>query len=103
MRAVAKAASDGKRGDVGKRARVLRQALTQSALSPSDIDAVEMKDVHQIKESLVRQLMAPVQWIKVIEKMGQDGCSTFVEVGPGKVLQGLVLKIDKTMQAEGVN
>ncbi len=61
----------------------------------SDIDAVEMKDVNLIKESLVRQLVSPVQWIKVIEKMGQDGYSNFVEVGPGKVLNGLISKISK--------
>ena len=64
----------------------------------SDIDAVEMKDVNQIKQSLVRQLMAPVQWIKVIEKMGQDGFTSFVEVGPGKVLNGLIKKISKDAQ-----
>ena len=64
----------------------------------SDIDAVEMKDVNQIKQSLVRQLMAPVQWIKVIEKMGQDDFTSFVEVGPGKVLNGLIKKISKDAQ-----
>ena len=64
----------------------------------SDIDATVMKDVNQIKESLVRQLMAPVQWIKVIEKMGLDGFDHFVEVGPGKVLNGLIRKISKDAQ-----
>ena len=79
----------------------LREALdTVSFSAPqktyySDIDAAEMKDVAQIKESLVRQLTAPVQWIKTIEKMTQDGCSTFVEVGAGKVLAGLIGKISK--------
>jgi [acyl-carrier-protein] S-malonyltransferase len=61
----------------------------------SDIDGVEMKDVTQIKESLVRQLIAPVQWTRVIEKMKQDGYSTFTEVGSGKVLNGLIKKIFK--------
>ena len=64
----------------------------------SDIDSTVMKDVNQIKESLVRQLMAPVQWIKVIEKMGSDGFDHFVEVGPGKVLNGLIRKISKDAQ-----
>ena len=64
----------------------------------SDIDATVMKDVNQIKESLFRQLMAPVQWIKVIEKMGSDGFDQFVEVGPGKVLNGLIRKISKDAQ-----
>jgi [acyl-carrier-protein] S-malonyltransferase len=61
----------------------------------SDIDSVQMTDPVKIKESLVRQLMAPVQWIKTIEKMTQDGYSSFVEVGPGKVLNGLLKKISK--------
>jgi len=64
----------------------------------SDIDAAVMKDVNQIKESLVRQLMSPVQWIKVIEKMGLDGFNYFIEVGPGKVLNGLIRKISKDAQ-----
>ena len=61
----------------------------------SDIDAAVMDDPAKIKESLVRQLMAPVQWIKTIEKMNRDGFLTFVEVGPGKVLNGLIKKISK--------
>ena len=61
----------------------------------SDIDAVTMNDPVRIKESLVRQLMAPVQWVKTIEKMNQDGYMTFVEVGSGKVLNGLIKKISK--------
>jgi [acyl-carrier-protein] S-malonyltransferase len=79
----------------------LRRVLEQVKFSPpqvtyySDIDAVIMNDVAQIKESLVRQLMAPVQWIKTIEKMTQDGFSSYVEVGSGKVLNGLIKKISK--------
>jgi [acyl-carrier-protein] S-malonyltransferase len=61
----------------------------------SDIDSIQMTDPEKIKESLVRQLMAPVQWIKTIEKMNQDGFTNFVEVGPGKVLNGLIKKIAK--------
>lgn len=61
----------------------------------SDIDSVVLTDPEKIKDSLVRQLMAPVQWIKTIEKMGQDGYVSFVEVGSGKVLNGLIKKIAK--------
>jgi [acyl-carrier-protein] S-malonyltransferase len=61
----------------------------------SDIDAKVMGDVDQIKESLVRQLMAPVQWIRTIEKMTQDGFTHYLEVGAGKVLSGLIQKISK--------
>lgn len=79
----------------------LRQELEKVTFSApavpyySDIDGLVMRDPTQIKESLVRQLMVPVQWIKTIEKMSQDGFSTFVEVGPGKVLNGLIKKISK--------
>lgn len=82
----------------------LRQALEKVVFSApktayySDIDSVEMMDTTQIKESLVRQLMAPVQWIKTIDKMTGDGCGFFVEVGPGKVLSGLIKKISKDAQ-----
>jgi [acyl-carrier-protein] S-malonyltransferase len=79
----------------------LRRTLEQMEFSApqvtyySDIDSVVMSEAAQIKESLVRQLMAPVQWIKTIEKMSQDGFTTFVEVGSGKVLNGLIKKIFK--------
>jgi [acyl-carrier-protein] S-malonyltransferase len=84
----------------------LQKAMAQVPFSDpkvsfySDIDAVEMGDVYQIKQSLVRQLTAPVQWIKVIEKMGQDGFSDFIEVGPGRVLNGLIKKISKDAQIQ---
>jgi [acyl-carrier-protein] S-malonyltransferase len=59
----------------------------------SDIDAVTLADAGGIKESLSRQLVSPVQWIKTIEKMSSDGFACFVEVGPGRVLNGLIMKI----------
>jgi len=79
----------------------LKEALGAVQLSApkvtyySDIDAKPMQDPAAIAESLVRQLVAPVQWIKTIEAMGRDGITTFVEVGSGKVLNGLIRKINK--------
>jgi [acyl-carrier-protein] S-malonyltransferase len=79
----------------------LRQALEKISFSSpkvpyySDIDSQIMNDPAQIKESLVRQLMAPVQWTKTIQKMTGDGFGRFVEVGSGKVLCGLIQKISK--------
>jgi len=59
----------------------------------SDVDAVPIMDPREIRESLVRQLVAPVQWIKTAEALSAWGIGTFVEVGPGKVLCGLIGKI----------
>ncbi|HVZ81788.1 MAG TPA: ACP S-malonyltransferase [bacterium] len=61
----------------------------------SDIDSFILDDPERIKESLVRQLMAPVQWTKTIQKMSEDGFDRFIEVGSGKVLSGLIQKINK--------
>lgn len=49
----------------------------------------------EIKKNLIAQLTAPVRWTQSVERMIQDGASSFTEVGPGKVLQGLVKKINK--------
>lgn len=49
----------------------------------------------EIKRNLINQLTAPVKWTQSVQQMIQDGASEFIEVGPGKVLQGLVKKINK--------
>ncbi len=56
-----------------------------------------------IKQNLIDQLTGPVRWTQLIRAMIADGATKFTEVGPGKVLQGLVLKIDKAMEVNGVN
>jgi [acyl-carrier-protein] S-malonyltransferase len=53
----------------------------------------------QIRKNLIDQLTAPVRWTQTIEQMINDGAGTFIEVGPGKVLQGLVKKVNKEMEA----
>jgi [acyl-carrier-protein] S-malonyltransferase len=57
----------------------------------------------EIKRNLIHQLTGPVRWTQTIEAMIADGAEKFTEVGPGKVLQGLVQKINKEMQVDGVN
>lgn len=59
-------------------------------------------DKEEIKKNLEEQLTGPVMWTQSVRSMITDGASKFTEVGPGKVLQGLVLKINKQMQVEGV-
>ena len=57
----------------------------------------------EIKENLIAQLTAPVKWTQSIQAMISDGGKEFVEVGPGKVLQGLMRKIDRSVTASGAN
>lgn len=59
-------------------------------------------DKDKIKHNLVEQLTAPVRWTQCVQAMVQDGASKFTEVGPGKVLQGLINKIAKDAATEGV-
>ena len=57
--------------------------------------ATPQTDVAAIRKNLIAQLTAPVKWTQSVEHMVADGANTFTEVGPGKVLQGLVKKINK--------
>ncbi len=54
----------------------------------------------EIKENLIAQLTAPVRWTQTVKNMIADGASSFTEVGPGNVLQGLVKKVDRKMPTE---
>ena len=65
-----------------------------------NVDAKPYTDPAQIKKNLVAQLTAPVRWTQTVQNMVADGVSSFVELGPGKVLQGLVNKIAKDIPAE---
>jgi [acyl-carrier-protein] S-malonyltransferase len=60
-------------------------------------------DKEEIKQNLIDQLTGPVRWSQSINSMINDGASKFTEAGPGKVLQGLIVKIDKSMETEGVS
>jgi [acyl-carrier-protein] S-malonyltransferase len=68
-----------------------------------NIVAKAVIDKEEIKQNLIDQLTGAVRWSQSVQAMIEDGASKFTEVGPGKVLQGLILKIDKTMQVEGVS
>lgn len=60
-------------------------------------------DREEIKLNLIDQLTSPVRWTQSVQAMIADGATRFTEAGPGKVLQGLVLKIDKTLAVDGVS
>ncbi len=66
-----------------------------------NVDAMPHTDPAEIKGNLIAQLTAPVRWTQSVRNMIKDGATEFVELGPGKVLQGLVAKIDKTVAVEG--
>jgi [acyl-carrier-protein] S-malonyltransferase len=51
--------------------------------------------VDNIKNNLISQLTSPVKWTQSVNKMIEDGCQDFIEIGPGKVLQGLIKKINR--------
>lgn len=60
-------------------------------------------DKEEIKQNLIDQLTGPVRWTQSVQAMIADGASNFTEAGPGKVLQGLILKINKEVQVQGVS
>ncbi len=60
-----------------------------------NVTASAVSDPETIKENLIVQLTAPVKWTQSVQQMIADGATSFTEVGPGKVLTGLIKKIDK--------
>src|SRR5690606_331778 len=63
-----------------------------------NIDAKPHIDPKEIKENLIEQLTGSVKWSQIIKAMLEDGATSFIEVGPGNVLQGLVKKVDRKME-----
>ncbi|CAA0180793.1 ACP S-malonyltransferase [Tenacibaculum maritimum] len=68
-----------------------------------NVVAKAVTDPVEIKENLIMQLTAPVRWTQSIQQMIADGGTEFIEIGPGKVLQGLMRKIDRSVTANGVS
>lgn len=64
-----------------------------------NVTANAVSDPNAIKKNLVAQLTAPVKWTQSVQQMVNDGATQFIEAGPGKVLQGLVKKINSGMEA----
>ena len=79
----------------------LAEAIASTSFSdPScpiyqNVSTTAVSDQEQIKQNLIAQLTSPVKWTQSVQQMIKDGASQFIEVGPGKVLQGLVKKIDR--------
>lgn len=67
-----------------------------------NVVASPVTDPAQIKANLIAQLTGPVKWTQTVEQMIKDGATRFTECGPGKVLQGLVSKINKEVAVDGL-
>ncbi|TDI72291.1 MAG: ACP S-malonyltransferase [Bacteroidetes bacterium] len=65
-----------------------------------NVSAKAVMDPLEIKKNLIAQLTAPVRWTQSLQNMIADGADKFIEVGPGNVLQGLVKKVDRSMETE---
>lgn len=68
-----------------------------------NIDAKPYTEIQSIKNNLIAQLTGSVKWTQTIERMLQDGATSFVEVGPGNVLQGLVKKVNRAIETSSAS
>lgn len=68
-----------------------------------NVNGLPFSSENEIKENLISQLTSPVRWTQSINKMIKDGAIEFIEVGPGKVLQGLVKKINRDIASSSLN
>lgn len=68
----------------------------------TNVDAEPLRDGARVVESLVRQVTAPVRWEEVVARLVKEGAETFVEVGPGKVLSGLIRRIAREVRVLNV-
>ena len=85
-------------------ARAIENISINDPLCPvyQNVVAKAVTDINEIKSNLISQLTGPVLWAQTIQQMIADDVSHFTEAGPGKVLQGLVLKVNKEMKVDGI-
>ncbi|MBW2962148.1 ACP S-malonyltransferase [Mesonia aestuariivivens] len=79
-------------------AKAIEETKFNTPICPiyQNVSTFSVTNPDEIKENLIFQLTAPVKWTQSVQNMIKDGATSFTEVGPGKVLQGLVKKIDRT-------
>ena len=87
----------------------LATELATTTISPlafpvvANVDGEPNADPARVSELLVRQIDAPVQWVKTIERIAAEGVTKALEIGPGKVLAGLVKRVDRRVQVLNVS
>ena len=86
----------------------LQQAIEQTQFHTprcpiyQNVDAQAHTDAAEIKQNLIAQLTASVKWTQEVQNMIAAGATEFVECGPGKALQGMIAKIDRSVTASGI-
>jgi len=68
-----------------------------------NVDAKPYTNPDDIRENLIAQLTSPVRWTQTVKAMMDDGAESFTEIGPGKVLAGLIKKVDRKMPVENLS
>lgn len=83
----------------------LEQVTFQKLQMPyvTNVNACEITEASEIPELLVRQMYSPVRWMQSMEYMLKNGVDTFVEIGPGKTLEGFLKKINRNVQVHHVS
>ncbi len=85
-------------------AKAIEEANFAKPICPiyQDVDALPHTDANEIKENLVKQLTAPVRWSHIVANMVKDGMTEAVELGPGRVLQGLIGRTERSVAVSGL-
>ncbi len=80
-------------------AQAIESTAFQQPVCPiiQNIDAHPHTEIESIKQNLIAQLTGPVKWTQTVKRMLEDGATSFTEVGPGNVLQGLIKKVDRSV------
>ena len=87
----------------GLRAALLKTTINEASIPVyTNVTARPVRRAEEIKEMLYLQLTKPVRWEESVVNMAADGAGVFVEIGPGKVLQGLIKRIAGSAQTRGI-
>jgi [acyl-carrier-protein] S-malonyltransferase len=88
---------------VGLKAALDKTKIHEAAVPVyANVTARPMRFADEIRNLLIRQLISPVRWEESVASLITDGAATFIEIGPGKVLQGLVKRINSNVKTVGL-